>query len=153
MNRGWLGDGDIALLARQAVDRCVPGLRITFEAVPVMHAPYGADLLPTAQWLVHLGDRRARLALLVDSGMPPYEVVGRVMAALDADADAHGRQVPPCPGHDHAADIHLDRDAEVVVLYCPDSGDEVDRIVPQLRTGVTDQLSARSRWRGTPGPR
>jgi hypothetical protein len=128
-----LTDGDVALLARQAVDLLDPDIEISIEPEdPVDPYRFGHQA-----WLVQpVLDAHRRFGARIQSTDSPVAALGLLLEHLAEHSGAselfRGRLFPPCPGHDHPADIEVE-DQEVV-LRCPDTGEAVARIRPALPT-------------------
>jgi len=128
-----LEDGDIAVLARQALNLLDPEAEI--DIVPQPSAdPYRWGGLAGA-WLVWPRlDGRRRFAIRVTSDLSPAGALAHLIDGLAQNlsdsALFRGADFPPCPGHEHPAELGTDGDD--VVLRCPDTADEVGRIRPAL---------------------
>jgi hypothetical protein len=121
-----LTDGDVAVLARQAVDLFDPEIAINIDpADPVDPYRFG-----TNSWRVVAG----WVSVHVSSADRAADVVAQILDQLSEYGSETerfwGRAFPPCPGHPHPADITIEEPD--VVLRCPDTGDEVARIRPGL---------------------
>jgi hypothetical protein len=121
-----LTDGDVAVLARQAVDLFDPEIAINIEpADPVDPYRFGAN-----SWRVVAGPATVH----VSSADSAAEVVAQILDQLSEYGSeterSWGRAFPPCPGHPHPADIIIEE--PVVVLRCPDTDEVVARIRPDL---------------------
>ncbi|HET6877256.1 MAG TPA: hypothetical protein VFH38_06990 [Jatrophihabitans sp.] len=126
-----LSDGDVAVLARQAVDLLSAEAAIDIEPV-AGDDPYRWG--PSA-WLVWpLVDGRREFAVRIDSGQAAAEALAQLIDRLGeyvSEAPGFwGQAFPVCPGHPHPAEVAVD--GVDVVLRCPDTGREVRRIAPDL---------------------
>jgi hypothetical protein len=123
-----LTDGDVAALARQAVDLLDPEIDITI-------APQDrADPYRWGQhaWVVSLGELGA---FYVEADWTPAQALSRLLDALAKDVAQtpryQGRAFPQClPGHAHLAQV--DVEGGEVVLTCPQTGKAVTRLVPEI---------------------
>lgn len=139
MRDGWLGDRDLQDLARQAVDLLYPPASVTVEA-----------LNPGGRWASWGGlsmapHRPRRVIVRIGPGNqcvigfdPDWSPVHTLAHLIDSLSGACGHRFrgawfPPCPGHDHAADVQ-ESDA-TVVLRCPATGAIVAQLGPDLRSG------------------
>jgi hypothetical protein len=125
-----LSDGDVAVLARQAVDLVSTDIEIEI-APDAVDDPYRRG---PASWVVwpRIGGRRS-FGVYVESNSTPVQALGRLIDALSKASETErfcGRPFPGCPGHDHAATVGGQGD--IVVLSCPDTGAVVGRIRPEL---------------------
>ncbi|MDT4906679.1 MAG: hypothetical protein QOH52_4695 [Pseudonocardiales bacterium] len=126
-----LSDGDVALLARQAVDLFAPDIEIDIVPEdPVDPYRWGAQA-----WLVWpLIDDRRSVGIRVAGSASPSEALAHLLDQLSEYGSATKRHwgvpFPSCPGHGHPADVTAE-DGDVV-LRCPDTGDEVGRIRPDV---------------------
>jgi hypothetical protein len=123
-----LTDGDVAAVARQAVDLLDPEIDITIT--PQDRAdPYrwGGHA-----WVVSVGELGE---FYVEAGWTPTEALFRLLGALANDIAETSRfwglAFPRCsPGHAHPA--QLDVEGSEVVLTCPQTGETVTRLVPDV---------------------
>lgn len=128
-----LTDGDVALLARQAVDLLDPDIEIAIEPEdPVDPYRFGHQA-----WLVRpVLDDHGRFAARIQSTDSPVAALALLLEHLadhsGASALFRGRAFPPCPGHDHPADIEVEDD--LVLLRCPETDEVVTRLRPELPT-------------------
>ena len=121
-----LTDGDVALLARQAVDLLDPESAVHIDpADPV--DPYR---LGSQSWLV----RTPVAGVYVSAADSAAEVLARLIDQMSEygseSAPFWGRAFPACPGHRHPAQVAVD--GAEVVLRCPQSVHEVARIRPAV---------------------
>jgi hypothetical protein len=119
-----LTDGDVAVLARQAVDLFDPTLAVNIvPSDPVDPYRWGQR-----SWLVVAGPGSVEIG----EGEDGAEVLARILDQLSeygSEDERHwGRAFPACPGHPHPARIEVD--GPDVVLRCPDTEDAVGRIRP-----------------------
>ncbi len=133
MRDDWLEDGDVALLARQAVDLLAADIEV--DIVPgVKSDPYRWGGRGGASWQVFPRvDGRRGFSITVEAGMSPAEALAQLVGGLSANVGAttrlSGLAFPPCPGHTHAARVRPA--GEQVALVCPETGDEVGRLQPE----------------------
>jgi hypothetical protein len=119
-----LSDGDVAALARQAVDLLDPESAINIEpADPVDPYRLGAQ-----SWLV----RTSLVDVYINSADTAASTLARIidqMSEYGSETEKFwGRAFPRCPGHRHPATVVVEE--PFVVFRCPDTGDEVARIRP-----------------------
>jgi hypothetical protein len=134
---GWLGDRDVHDLARQAVKLLYPPANVTVEA-----------LNPGGRWATWGGlsmapHRPRRVIVRIEPGNqciiginPDWTPVHTLAHLVDALGGAcghrfRGRWFPPCPGHDHPAQVN--ETDEAVVLRCPDTGLVAVLLSPDLQ--------------------
>lgn len=127
--RVTLSDGDVAALARQAVDLLGPDIAIDLEP-DAGDDPYRRG---PRSWLVYpLIDKSRFFGIHVESGATPADSLAHLLDQLSENAGETerfwGLAFPPCPVHPHPAAVSAEGDA--VVLSCPDTGAEVGRIRP-----------------------
>jgi hypothetical protein len=125
-----LSDGDLAVLARQAVDLVSADIEIEI-APDAVDDPYRRG---PASWVVwpRIGGHRS-FGVYVESNSTPVQALARLIDALSDASETErfcGRPFPACPDHEHAAIVGVH--GEVVVLTCPDTGTVVRRIPPEL---------------------
>jgi hypothetical protein len=118
--------GDVAALARQAVDLFDPDLEIRIDPEdPVDPYRFGAH-----SWLI----RTAAVDVYVTAADSYAETLARIIDQLSEHGSENelfwGRAFPPCPGHPHPAQVVVEEPD--VVLRCPDTDDEVGRIRPAV---------------------
>jgi hypothetical protein len=121
-----LTDGDVAALARQAVDLFDPELAIRIDpGDPVDPYRWGRT-----SWLVDAGV----VGVEVTTQDSPADALARLLDQLSEHGSEGerfwGRAFPTCPGHPHPARVEVD--GSDVVFRCPDTGDTVARIRPDL---------------------
>jgi hypothetical protein len=130
-----LTDGDVATLARQAVDLLDPQIPVDVEPADSAD-PYrwGRDA-----WLVWpLVDGARTFGIYLYSGQSSVDALGHLVDQLSNDVSQTARfwgvAFPPClPEHPHPAVVDDEReDAAAVVLRCPRTGEVVRRVVPDL---------------------
>ena len=123
-----LTDGDVAALARQAVDLLDPEIDITItpqdRADPYRWGQHA--------WVISLGDGGA---FYVEADWTPTKALSRLLDALAHDIAEtprfRGLAFPQClPGHVHPAQIEVE--GNDVVLTCPQTGKAVTRLVPEV---------------------
>ena len=122
-------DGDVAALARQAVDLLAPDIEITIEPDadddPYRYGP--------RSWLVWpLIDGRRRFGIWLESTMTPTHVLARLLDGLGEASESDrfwGTAFPAClPGHRHDACVR--DDSGEVTLVCPHTDEVVGRVSP-----------------------
>jgi hypothetical protein len=121
-----LTDGDVAALARQAVDLLDPDIEIRIDPKdPVDPYRFGAQ-----SWLIHTFG----VDVYASAADSYAETLARIIDQLSEYGSESerfwGRAIPPCPGHSHPARVTVEE--PVVVLRCPDTGDVVARIRPEV---------------------
>jgi hypothetical protein len=128
-----LTDGDVAALARQAVDLLDPEIAIDLEP---------ADSADPYRWGRHawlvwpLIDGTRSFGIYLSSVDTPVDALRRLLDQLASDvpetARFRGQPFPPCAaGHPHPADV-AGEDEWTIVLRCPRTGEVVRRVVPDL---------------------
>ncbi len=125
-----LTDGDVALLARQAIDLLDPDVDLRIEPA-ALNDPYR---LAQAQWTVWpLLDVRPTFGIKLRAGMGRAEALARLITGLsDGVAESSrfwARVFPTCGEHPHPAGANAEGDT-VVVVRCPETGEERARLVP-----------------------
>src|SRR5579859_1250915 len=124
-----LTDGDVAALARQAVDLLAPDIEIKIEPDadddPYRYGP--------RSWLVWpLIDGRRMFGVWLQSTMTPAQALARLLDGLGEASESGrfwGTAFPAClPGHRHGARVR--EDSQEVVLVCPQTDEEAARISP-----------------------
>jgi hypothetical protein len=136
---GWLGDRDVQDLARQAVDLLYPAATISVEALNPggRFATWGGlSMAPhrPRRVIVRIGAGN-QCIVGIDPDWRPVHVLSHLVEALGG-ACGHqfrGAWFPPCPGHDHAAQV--DEADDAVLLRCPDTGQVAMRLTPDLNRG------------------
>jgi hypothetical protein len=127
-----LTDGDVAALARQAVDLLDPDLDIAIKPVD----PSDPYRWGRQAWIVEplIDDEYRRLGIHLDSGHTPVEALQHLIDHLDEASETKtfwGQAFPRCvPGHVHPAQVEADSSA--VVLRCPQTSQVVQRLVPDV---------------------
>jgi hypothetical protein len=125
-----LSDGDVAVLARQAVDLLAPDLEIEI-APDADDDPYRRG--PTS-WVVWPKiDGHRSFGIWVESTSTPVEALTRLIDGLSDASETtrfSGGGFPACPGHRHGATVG--HEAESVTLTCPETLEVVARIRPEL---------------------
>jgi hypothetical protein len=121
-----LTDGDVAALARQAVDLLDPRISIRIDP-DAADDPYRWG---RRSWLVET----AVFQVYVSEADEASEALARMLEAMSGEITdpEHGsaRAFPTCPGHVHPARVAVDgRD---VVFRCPDTDEVVARVRPDL---------------------
>lgn len=129
-----LEDGDVAILAGQAVDLLAEDIDVQVDPVSSTD-PYRWSGQKAGEWFVWpLIDHRRSFSITVTSDMTPTQALAHLIDGLSNDASQstrfRGIAFPACPGHSHQAEIVAE--ADEVVLRCPESGDEIRRIRPAL---------------------
>jgi hypothetical protein len=122
-----LSDGDVAALARQAVDLVDPAVAIRIEPASG-DDPYRRG---RGRWTVWpLVDGHRSFGVSVDSSSAPADALARLVTALGEHSGALGGPAgfPPCPGHTHPAAVSVA--GGDMVLTCPETGAEVGRLRP-----------------------
>ena len=126
-----LTDGDVAVLARQAVDLLSAEIALDIEPV-AGDDPYRWGRSAWTVW--PLLDGRRAFGIYLESEQTPAEALAHLIDQLSDNVAQTGPYwsaiFPACPGHPHPADAVVD--GPDVVLRCPDTGREVRRIAPDL---------------------
>jgi hypothetical protein len=128
-----LTDGDVAALARQAVDLLDPEIPIDVEPADSVD-PYRWG---RQAWLVWpLVDAGRAFGIYLYSEQTPVEALAHLVDQLSNDVSETerfwGQPFPPCAaGHRHPAEID-EVENSTVVLRCPRTGEVVRRLVPDL---------------------
>jgi hypothetical protein len=139
-----LTDGDVAALARQAVDLLDPGVDIAIEPGDRADPYRWAAGRSWVVWLLVDGHRVYDISLT--AGRTPAEALGRLLDDMSndvAETDRYwGQAFPAClPRHPHPADVvwsdpQDDDDGAMgpdsVTLRCPATGETVARLVPDV---------------------
>jgi hypothetical protein len=125
-----LSEGDVAVLARQAVDLVSADIEIEI-APDAIDDPYRRG---PASWVVwpRIGGHRS-FGVYVESNSTPVQALGRLIDAMSDASETErlcGHPFPACPGHEHATSVG--GQGEVVILTCPETGAVVRRIRPEL---------------------
>ncbi|HEY3738136.1 MAG TPA: hypothetical protein VGL26_11920 [Jatrophihabitans sp.] len=123
--------GDVAALARQAVDLLAEDVDVKLEPQSSGDDPYR---MAGSTWVVWpLIDGERRFGIWIQSSSTAVEVLARLIDGLSNDASETtrfwGQPFPLCPGHPHPAKIS-ETTGEVVVLRCPATKDIVAQIRP-----------------------
>jgi len=125
-----LTDGHVAALADQAAAAVEPSLTVHIEP-DAGDDPYrwGAH-----SWTVTFrsedGEGVAVRLTADEEPLPALRKLLEAVSELGATQPSSGRALPACPGHDHRADVEIEEDE--VVLRCPETGDVIGRIRPEL---------------------
>jgi hypothetical protein len=127
-----LTTGDIAALARQAVDLVSPEIDVIIEP-STTDDPYRFG---AGSWVVcPLVDGERDFEIWVDGDLRSAQVLARVIDGLGTRVGETkrfwGQAFPPCPGHPHPATVGEDAGDEVV-LRCPKSHEVVAEIRPDF---------------------
>lgn len=133
MRNGWLDEGDASALSRQAVDLLDVNAAVTFVDESAI-APYNylGSMYPTRSiYSICVDVGSSKCVIRLDSGWTPSEALGNLISELSAACGGRyrGKRFPPCPGHDHTSEISVREGA--VLLVCPATKGEVERIVPE----------------------
>ncbi|MEO9138731.1 MAG: hypothetical protein ABI345_06645 [Jatrophihabitans sp.] len=134
MQAAELEDGDVAILAGQAVDLLAEDIDVRVD--PVTSAdPYRWGGSQAGEWVVWpLVDGHRSFGIDVTADLTPPQALAHLLEGLSNDASETRRfwgvAFPACPGHPHQAEIA--EEADEVVLRCPKSGKEIRRIRPAL---------------------
>ena len=125
-----LTDGDVALLARQAVDLLDPDVDVRIEPAPLTD-PY--RLAPAAWTVRPLLDVRPTFGIAITAGMTRAGALARLLGGLsDGVAESPrfwARVFPTCGDHPHAASAVADGDE--VAIRCPETGEQRARVSPE----------------------
>jgi hypothetical protein len=124
-----LHDGDVAALARQAVELLAPDIDIAID--PEAGAdPYRFGAPSWEIW--PLVDGRRSFGVHVLATDAPAPVLARLVDAMSENVSETSRYwgvaFPACPGHPHPADVEVD--GAEVTLTCPGTGAEIARLQP-----------------------
>lgn len=124
-----LSDGDVAQLARQAMNLLDPDIDVRIEP-GVSADPYR---LTPASWTVRpMFERTPTFGIRLRAGMSSADALAALVAGLSDGAAQSprfwARLFPTCGEHEHAAEPTVEDD--VVVLRCPVTGVERARLVP-----------------------
>jgi hypothetical protein len=127
-------DGDVAALARQAVDLLDPEIAIEIEPADP-DDPYRWGRQAWLVWPLLNGVRS--FGIYLRTGQTPVEALAHLLDQLSHDASQtarfRGRPFPPCVnGHPHPAAVRGEPDSPAVELRCPLTGEVVERVVPDL---------------------
>ncbi len=124
-----LTDGAVAVLAQQAAEQIGTKVDVrvqpSTEDDPYRWSGHGRG------WTVHI-DPGVEVWISADAS--PVAALAELVDHLDDASETEqywGRAVPACPGHQHRARVEID--GTDVVLRCPESGEVVRRITPDVR--------------------
>lgn len=125
-----LSDGDVAQLARQAMNLLDPDVDVRIEP-GVSADPYR---LAPASWTVRpLFERAPTFGIRLQAGMSPATALAALVTGLSDGVTQSprfwARVFPTCGDHEHASEPVLE--GGEVVLRCPVSGVERARLVPE----------------------
>jgi hypothetical protein len=128
-----LTTGDIAALARQAVDLVSPEIELVIEPATT-DDPYRFG---AGSWIVcPLIDGRRDVEIWVSGDLNSVGVLARVIDGLSDQIGETkrywGLAFPPCPGHPHPAVVAHNEDDDSVHLRCPKTQEMVGEIIPDL---------------------
>jgi|KBSSwiStaDraftv2_1062776.scaffolds.fasta_scaffold02258_14 hypothetical protein len=127
-----IGEGDVAALARQAVDLLDPSVEVRIEP-GAPDDPYRRQVRSWAVW--PLVDGHKSFGILLDSGMTGLGALAKLIDVLGEFASETerywGEAFPHCPGHSHPASV-AETAGSAVVLRCPVTRDIVGQLVPDV---------------------
>lgn len=127
-----LTPGDVAALARQAVDMVSLDIDVNVDPES-LDDPYR---MGSSSWLVWpLVDKSQDFAIRLSSNMNPDEALGRLIDGLSGGVSETRRfwgvPFPACPGHPHPALVG-EPTGETVTLVCPATQGIVAEVQPEI---------------------